>query len=104
MEHGLKDTALERCQIQAEKLVIIRLHITSFVDGIILENKLSHRCIKAIYFLLFLPVFQTGMVGYVEALTDPSYKSQILALTFPLIGNYGVPDEFEEDPITQLPR
>ena len=49
-------------------------------------------------------VFQTGMVGYVEALTDPSYKSQILALTFPLIGNYGVPDEFEEDPETQLPR
>ena len=49
-------------------------------------------------------VFQTGMVGYVEALTDPSYKSQILALTFPLIGNYGVPDEFQEDPQTQLPR
>ena len=49
-------------------------------------------------------VFQTGMVGYVEALTDPSYKSQILALTFPLIGNYGVPDEFQEDPETQLPR
>ena len=54
--------------------------------------------------MLFVIVFQTGMVGYVEALTDPSYKSQILALTFPLIGNYGVPDEFEEDPITQLPR
>ena len=49
-------------------------------------------------------VFQTGMVGYVEALTDPSYKSQILVLTFPLIGNYGVPDEFQEDPETQLPR
>ena len=44
------------------------------------------------------------MVGYVEALTDPSYKSQILTLTYPLIGNYGVPDELEEDPITQLPR
>ena len=51
-----------------------------------------------------IAVFQTGMVGYVEALTDPSYKSQILALTFPLIGNYGVPDEFQEDPNTQLPR
>ena len=38
------------------------------------------------------------MVGYPESLTDPSYKSQILVLTFPLIGNYGVPgadvDEF----------
>ena len=33
------------------------------------------------------------MVGYPEALTDPSYKSQILTLTFPLIGNYGVPDD-----------
>lgn len=36
-------------------------------------------------------VFQTGMVGYPESLTDPSYKSQILILTYPLIGNYGVP-------------
>jgi carbamoyl-phosphate synthase small subunit len=37
-------------------------------------------------------VFHTGMVGYVEALTDPSYHGQILVLTYPLIGNYGVPD------------
>ena len=36
-------------------------------------------------------VFSTQMVGYTEALTDPSYKGQILALTYPLIGNYGVP-------------
>ncbi|XP_022107145.1 CAD protein-like isoform X3 [Acanthaster planci] len=36
-------------------------------------------------------LFQTGMVGYPESLTDPSYKSQILVLTYPLIGNYGVP-------------
>jgi carbamoyl-phosphate synthase small subunit len=36
-------------------------------------------------------VFATGMVGYPEALTDPSFKGQILVLTFPLIGNYGVP-------------
>ncbi len=36
-------------------------------------------------------VFNTGMVGYPEALTDPSYKGQILTLTFPLVGNYGVP-------------
>ncbi len=36
-------------------------------------------------------VFNTGMVGYTECLTDPSYKGQILALTYPLIGNYGVP-------------
>lgn len=36
-------------------------------------------------------VFNTGMSGYVEALTDPSYKGQILVLTYPLQGNYGVP-------------
>ena len=36
-------------------------------------------------------VFNTAMVGYVEALTDPSYRGQILMLTYPLIGNYGVP-------------
>ncbi|CAL7950785.1 unnamed protein product [Xylocopa violacea] len=35
-------------------------------------------------------VFQTGMVGYPESLTDPSYHGQILVLTYPLIGNYGV--------------
>ncbi|KAG5276977.1 hypothetical protein AALO_G00112050 [Alosa alosa] len=40
-------------------------------------------------------VFQTGMVGYPEALTDPSYKSQILTLTYPLIGNYGIPKDEE---------
>ncbi len=41
-------------------------------------------------------VFSTGMVGYPESLTDPSYKGQILTLTYPLIGNYGVP-EFQRD-------
>ena len=36
-------------------------------------------------------VFNTGMTGYVETLTDPSYRGQILVLTYPLVGNYGVP-------------
>lgn len=36
-------------------------------------------------------VFNTGMVGYTESLTDPSYRGQILCFTYPLIGNYGVP-------------
>ncbi|MBM4250524.1 MAG: glutamine-hydrolyzing carbamoyl-phosphate synthase small subunit [Deltaproteobacteria bacterium] len=36
-------------------------------------------------------VFTTGMVGYSEALTDPSYFGQILVFTYPLIGNYGIP-------------
>jgi carbamoyl-phosphate synthase small subunit len=42
-------------------------------------------------------VFNTGMVGYVETLTDPSYTGQILSLTYPLIGNYGVPPEDKEE-------
>jgi carbamoyl-phosphate synthase small subunit len=43
-------------------------------------------------------VFNTGMVGYTETLTDPSYRGQILCLTYPLIGNYGVPsmDDIDE--------
>ena len=36
-------------------------------------------------------VFNTGMTGYVESLTDPSYRGQILVTTYPLQGNYGVP-------------
>lgn len=36
-------------------------------------------------------VFNTGMIGYPETLTDPSYRGQILVLTYPLVGNYGVP-------------
>ncbi|KAJ3011442.1 hypothetical protein HKX48_006837 [Thoreauomyces humboldtii] len=42
-------------------------------------------------------VFQTGMVGYPESLTDPSYRGQILVITFPLIGNYGVPSRKDVD-------
>ncbi|QDS73225.1 hypothetical protein FKW77_003804 [Venturia effusa] len=42
-------------------------------------------------------VFQTGMVGYPESLTDPSYRGQILVITFPLVGNYGVPSRKEMD-------
>ncbi len=42
-------------------------------------------------------VFNTGMVGYPETLTDPSYCGQILIMTYPLIGNYGVPDYQREN-------
>lgn len=38
-------------------------------------------------------VFNTGMAGYVESMTDPSYYGQILTFTYPLIGNYGVPNK-----------
>ncbi|MGI0037185.1 MAG: glutamine-hydrolyzing carbamoyl-phosphate synthase small subunit [Nitrososphaera sp.] len=42
-------------------------------------------------------VFNTGMVGYTETLTDPSYRGQILCLTYPLVGNYGVPSPDAKD-------
>jgi carbamoyl-phosphate synthase / aspartate carbamoyltransferase len=41
--------------------------------------------------------FHLGMVGYTEALTDPSYEGQILVLTYPLIGNYGVPERVKAE-------
>ena len=37
-------------------------------------------------------VFSTSMVGYPESLTDPSYEGQILCVSYPLVGNYGIPD------------
>ncbi|MDC6271607.1 glutamine-hydrolyzing carbamoyl-phosphate synthase small subunit, partial [Acetobacter pasteurianus] len=51
-------------------------------------------------------VFQTGMVGYPESITDPSYEGQILVITYPLVGNYGVPDrELKDDDYTPaLPK
>jgi len=43
-------------------------------------------------------VFNTGMTGYQEVLTDPSYRGQILTFTYPHIGNYGInPDDWESD-------
>jgi carbamoyl-phosphate synthase small subunit len=42
-------------------------------------------------------VFTTGMTGYPESLTDPSYSGQILVFTYPLIGNYGVPKFHRDD-------
>ncbi|HKA07969.1 MAG TPA: glutamine-hydrolyzing carbamoyl-phosphate synthase small subunit [Gemmataceae bacterium] len=41
-------------------------------------------------------VFNTSMTGYQEVLTDPSYKGQIVTMTYPLIGNYGITDEDRE--------
>lgn len=71
-------------------------------DGNIFEGKLFgyHKSIAGEV------VFNTGMVGYPETLTDPSYKGQILVMTYPLIGNYGIPsmnkgipENFESDRI-----
>ncbi|KAK5129539.1 hypothetical protein LTR08_003160 [Meristemomyces frigidus] len=46
-------------------------------------------------------VFQTGMVGYPESITDPSYRGQILVITFPLVGNYGVPPREDRDAVLE---
>ena len=49
-------------------------------------------------------VFQTGMVGYPESITDPSYRGQILVITYPLVGNYGVPSRTVVDKLLpQIP-
>lgn len=47
-------------------------------------------------------VFNTSMTGYQEVLTDPSYKGQIVTMTYPLIGNYGINDEDRESRIPQV--
>lgn len=65
-------------------------------DGTLLEGKGFGSPCKAEGEL----VFGTGMSGYVEALTDPSYNGQLLMFTYPLIGNYGVSSEdFQSDGI-----
>lgn len=47
-------------------------------------------------------VFNTAMVGYPESLTDPSYSGQILCVTYPLIGNYGVPTDEKENGLSKF--
>src|SRR5947209_6403097 len=47
-------------------------------------------------------VFNTSMTGYQEVLTDPSYKGQIVTMTYPLIGNYGTNAEDPESPGPQV--
>lgn len=47
-------------------------------------------------------MFNTSMTGYQEILTDPSYTGQLVTMTYPLIGNYGVNDEDRESPVPQV--
>lgn len=47
-------------------------------------------------------VFNTAMTGYPESLTDPSYAGQLMTLTYPLVGNYGVPSDAEQ--VNGIPR
>ena len=47
-------------------------------------------------------VFNTSMTGYQEVLTDPSYKGQIVTMTYPLIGNYGINADDQESSLPQV--
>src|SRR5687768_7173463 len=47
-------------------------------------------------------VFNTSMMGYQEVLTDPSYRGQIVTMTYPLIGNYGITPEDDESRAPQV--
>ena len=47
-------------------------------------------------------VFTTGMVGYPETLTDPSFAGQVIVSTYPMVGNYGVPADREENGISAV--
>jgi carbamoyl-phosphate synthase/aspartate carbamoyltransferase len=71
-------------QVESSSLVALTLK-----DGTIFEGISFGHCKN----ICGECVFQTGMVGYTESLTDPSYAGQILVLTYPLVGNYGVPEE-----------
>lgn len=72
-----------------DNIVYIRLEDDTIIKGRSFGAILNKHITKEI-------VFQTGMVGYTESLTDPSYKDQFLVLTYPMIGNYGVPS-YEKD-------
>jgi carbamoyl-phosphate synthase small subunit len=65
----------------------------SLEDGAVIEGTCFGREVAAAGEV----VFNTGMVGYPEALTDPSYRGQILVLTYPLVGNYGVTPYREDE-------
>ena len=82
--NGLSSTTFASFKKEAEEGENMRLELQ---DGTVFEG-LSFGSKRSIAGEL---VFQTGMVGYPESITDPSYRGQILVVTFPLVGNYGVP-------------
>ncbi len=81
----------ERSDFFIPKLGYLRLD-----DGTVFEGSLFNH-VKICFGEV---VFNTGMTGYVESLTDPSYTNQILVFTYPMIGNYGVQlDQVESERI-----
>lgn len=74
-------------KLKSGKLVFMVRQGSPHEDGLFFEGKSFGKAISIAGEI----VFTTGMVGYPEALTDPSYTGQILIFTYPLLGNYGVP-------------
>ena len=68
----------------------MKLHLE---DGTVFEGKSFGAALPKNKQIHGEVVFNTGMTGYVESLTDPSYAGEIVVLTYPLVGNYGVPDK-----------
>jgi len=87
----------ERSQLRLKKINQPNVSTVKLIlkDGNIFEGKLF----GAKKSVAGEVVFNTGMVGYPETLTDPSYKGQILVFTYPLIGNYGVPQLEETEDV-----
>ena len=75
--------------------ILEKIHLTPYNKKIVLENGYEffgygfgadREAINEI-------VFNTSMVGYQEIISDPSYTGQMVVMTYPLIGNYGITDE-----------
>jgi len=80
--------------VKIEKGRVDKRALLVLEDGTIVEG-LGFGAVKKVFGEV---VFNTGMVGYPEAITDPSYRGQILIQTYPLVGNYGVcPAHFESE-------
>ncbi|GMR13622.1 MAG: glutamine-hydrolyzing carbamoyl-phosphate synthase small subunit [Gemmatimonadota bacterium] len=78
----------------------VKRHLGNSPAYLLLEDgrRFEGRCFGAPGSALGEVVFNTAMTGYQEVLTDPSYSGQLVCMTFPLIGNYGVNEEDEESP------
>jgi hypothetical protein len=82
------------CPENGPEAVLIRRAFLALADGTVLEGV----GFGAVARTGGEVVFNTGIVGYPESITDPSYRGQILCQTYPLIGNYGVdPARFESE-------
>jgi carbamoyl-phosphate synthase small subunit len=79
--------------VRVQKIPILRQTYTGYAAKLMLEDGTVFEGVGFGYpsEIAGEVVFNTGMVGYTETLTDPSYCGQILCLTYPLVGNYGVP-------------